>query len=147
MSAKQLKVFHTFTTYFLVAEGSQPKDPRRDPIKSVKEVIAGNESLVSKEDVFSICPNKPMMNQIVLNNESSEVTNQEVLDFLMGSVSQGDEVPVSKYRTITPKLALPDEEPLSIKQISWDGNQFKDTLSSPVESCTKGMVTYTVLLF
>ena len=140
MSAKQLKVFHSFTTYFLVAEGSQPKDPSRDPIKSVKSVreIAGNEV------VFSTSPNELMMNQIVLNNESSEVTNQEVLDFLMGSVSQGDEVPVSKYRTITPKLALPDEEPLSIKQISWDGNQFKETLSSPVESCTKGMVTYTV---
>ena len=104
--------------------------------------------MVSKEDVFSICPNKPMINQIVLNNESSEVTNQEVLDFLMGSVSQGDQLPVSKYRKITPKLALPDEEPLSVKQISWDGNQFKETLSSPVESSsTAGMVTYTVLLF
>ena len=143
MSAEQLKVFHAFTTYFLVAEGSQPKDPSRDPIKSVKSV----REVTGKEDVYSICPNEPMINQIVLNNESSEVTNQEVLDFLMGSVSQGDEVPVSKYRTITPKLALPDEEPLSIKQISWDGNQFKETLSSPVESCTKGMVTYTVLLF
>ena len=90
------------------------------------------------------------MNQIVLNNESSEVTNQEVLDFLMGSVSQGyhGQVPVSKYRKITPKLALPDEEPLSVKQVSWDGNQFKETLSSPVESSsTAGMVTYTVLLF
>ena len=140
MSAKQLKVFHSFTTYFLVAEGSQPKDPSRDPIKSVKSV----REVTGKEDVYSICPNEPMINQIVLNNESSEVTNQEVLDFLMGSVSQGDEVPVSKYRTITLKLALPDEEPLSIKQISWDGNQFKETLSSPVESCTKGMVTYTV---
>ena len=145
MSAKQLKVFHSFTTYFLVSDGSQQKDPSRDPIESVKSVreVTGNEV------IFSICPNKPMMNQIILDNESSEVTNQEVLDFLMGNASQGDhgQVPVSKYRKITPKLTLPDEEPLSVKQISWDGNQFKETLSSPVESYTAGMVTNAVSLF
>ena len=76
MSAKQLKVFQTFTTYFLVAEGSQPKDQSRysgNQIKSVKAVreVAGKKTLVSNEDVFSIYQSKAMMNQII-KNESSQ---------------------------------------------------------------------------